>query len=141
MAALLRFLNDPPAEGQQGPFPTEAGCVRAVAAGGVRATRCRRRERALTWARARPFASGLPGENEEDEYLFLVSLDAFHDKNSGHRLNGTGCARPCAAACACAPFSRAHLLAAAPRSQDPNLFRYHAEFAQAVPRGLLARWL
>jgi hypothetical protein len=42
----------------------------------------------------RPFASGLPGENEEDEYLFLVSLDAFHEKNSGHRLNGTGCALP-----------------------------------------------
>jgi hypothetical protein len=34
------------------------------------------------------------GENEEDEYLFLVSLDAFYEKHSGHRLNGTGCARP-----------------------------------------------
>ena len=45
-AALLRFTNDPPAEGQQGPFPTESGCARAAAACGVRAARWRRRERA-----------------------------------------------------------------------------------------------
>ena len=137
MAALQRFLNDPPAEGQQGPFPTEAGCVWR---------RCcvlaARRALALTSPRARPFVhSALPGENEEDEYLFLVSLDAFHDKNSGHRLNGTGCARPGAAASGCAALPRAHRPAAAPRSQDPNVFRHHAEPAQALPRGLRARRL
>jgi hypothetical protein len=38
--------------------------------------------------------SAIPGENEDDEFLFLVSLDAFHDKTGGHRLNSTGCALP-----------------------------------------------
>jgi hypothetical protein len=35
-AALLRFLNDPPLEGNQGPFPTESGCA---CCGGERAVR------------------------------------------------------------------------------------------------------
>jgi hypothetical protein len=76
----------------RGRFPASQGALRAATSGHARLLRGAVSDAAH--AQPRLFASGLPGENEEDEYLFLVSLDAFHEKNSGHRLNGTGCACP-----------------------------------------------
>ena len=117
MAALQRFLNDPPVEGgHPGPFPSESGCAACGGAAGARG--CGVAVADAGHARPRPFASGLPGENEEDEYLFLVSLDAFHEKNSGHRLNGTGCARPRRSSASRTP--RAHAARAQSRSPRPS---------------------